>query len=233
MTDQARAAYEALQACRAACDRILDQYNGVTAGVDWPALSRTINKALAAHETQSTLHNAACDVPGLRNVPAGFVMVPVEPTPEMLRAGSHSVNMNYHYGTPESIARHAHAAMLAAAPAQPAAGLVGLTEQHDRDSAELRRLCQARDDARRERDLARVEAAGLEASVGNLGRLVDELRPDAERLEWVLRRVSGSWLRAYVGHVGDTGNMDTLRTLIDANRGALESETAHPKEQTP
>lgn len=39
-------ALEALRACRAACDRILDQYDGVTAGVDWPALSKTINAAL-------------------------------------------------------------------------------------------------------------------------------------------------------------------------------------------
>lgn len=64
-----------------------------------------------------------------RAVPAGFVMVPVEPTPEMLRAGSHSVNMNYHYGTLESISRHAHAAMLAAAPASQQAAMVGLTHQ--------------------------------------------------------------------------------------------------------
>ena len=93
-------------------------------------------------------------------------------------------------------------------------------EQHDRDSTELRRLCQARDDARRERDLLKVEVAGLEASVGNLSRLVDELRPDSERLEWVLRRCSGAWLRAYTGIVSDTSDMQTLRLLIDVNRCA-------------
>lgn len=100
----------------------------------------------------------------------------------------------------------------------------GLLQQHNRDSQELRRLCAARDQARSERDALKAEIAGLEASCSTLGRLVDELRPDAERLEWVLRRVSGTWLRAYLGVVSDTSDMDTLRTLIDANRGAL---TAH------
>ena len=100
----------------------------------------------------------------------------------------------------------------------------GLVQQHHRDSQELRRLCAARDQARSERDALKAEIAGLEASCSTLGRLVDELRPDAERLEWVLRRCAGSWLRAYLGVVSDTGDMDTLRTLIDANRGAL---TAH------
>ena len=82
----------------------------------------------------------------------------------------------------------------------------------------------ARDQARSERDALKAEIAGLEASCATLGRLVDELQPDSERLEWVLRRCAGSWLRAYLGVVSDTGDMDTLRTLIDANRGAL---TAH------
>lgn len=43
-------------------------------------------------------------------------------------------------------------------------------------------------------------------------------RADAERLEWVLRRVSGSWLRAHLGAVGDTGDMAELRRLIDSQR---------------
>ena len=37
----------------------------------------------------------------------------------------------------------------------------------------------------------------------------------------MLRRCAGSWLRSYLGVVSDTGDMDTLRMLIDANRGAL------------
>lgn len=47
-------------------------------------------------------------------------------------------------------------------------------DQHARDSAELRSLCAARDEARRARDMLIVENAGLTASVGHLSRLVDE-----------------------------------------------------------
>lgn len=48
--------------------------------------------------------------------------------------------------------------------------------QHDRDSVELRNLCQARDDARRERDLLKVDVAALETSVVHIGRLLDDAR---------------------------------------------------------
>lgn len=105
----------------------------------------------------------------------------------------------------------------------PPAVVEPLLEQHHRDSKELRNLCAERDQARRERDVHKAEIAGLEASCSTLGKLVDELRADSERLEWVLRRCHGTWLRAYLGLVGDTGDMETLRTLIDANRGALSS----------
>lgn len=64
----------------------------------------------------------------------------------------------------------ARAALAAAQPV--AAG----RSQHDADSAELRSLCQARDDARRERDAMRAELAGMEASSGHLSALVDDLR---------------------------------------------------------
>lgn len=56
---------------------------------------------------------------------------------------------------------------------QEMAPAAGLRAQHDRDSAELRRLCEARDQARRERDAARAEIAGLESSVGHLSAMVD------------------------------------------------------------
>lgn len=48
--------------------------------------------------------------------------------------------------------------------------------QHDADSAELRSLCKARDEARRERDALRAELAGHEAAGGHLSALVDDLR---------------------------------------------------------
>ena len=56
---------------------------------------------------------------------------------------------------------------------QAAQATAGWREQHDRDSAELRSLCQSRDEARRERDLCRVEIAGLNSSVGHMSALVD------------------------------------------------------------
>lgn len=59
--------------------------------------------------------------------------------------------------------------------AQPASVPAGRS-QHDADSAELRRLCKARDDARRERDALRAELAGMEAGSGHLSALVDDLR---------------------------------------------------------
>ena len=52
----------------------------------------------------------------------------------------------------------------------------GLTAQHGRDSAELRKLCAARDSARRERD--------------NLKSEVKALRKDAELLDWLDERSS-------------------------------------------
>lgn len=61
----------------------------------------------------------------------------------------------------------------------------GLMAQHDRDSAELRRLCQSRDSARRERDIARTEVAGLDASIGHLSRILSAqqwLIEESERL---------------------------------------------------
>lgn len=48
----------------------------------------------------------------------------------------------------------------------------GLLAQHGRDSAELRSLCQARDDARKERDPLKAE--------------VEALRKDAERYRWLM-----------------------------------------------
>ena len=63
------------------------------------------------------------------------------------------------------------------AAANPAAVLAliaeveGLHAQHGRDSAELRSLCQARDDARKERDQLKAK--------------IEALRKDAERYRWL------------------------------------------------
>ena len=58
-------------------------------------------------------------------VPEGWKLVPVEPTREMLDRGSHNVNCNYHYGTMETIAKHAYKAMLTAAQTPPNADQKG------------------------------------------------------------------------------------------------------------
>lgn len=66
----------------------------------------------------------------------------------------------------------------------------GLSAQHGRDSAELRRLCQARDDARKERDQLKAENAELRkaaASAFEAGRAASR-RPTA-----VLQRSGNSW----------------------------------------
>lgn len=60
--------------------------------------------------------------------------------------------------------------------------------QHDRDSAELRRLCQERDELRRANGLCKVDIAGLETTVVHLGRLVDELRPWHDRYQYLRER---------------------------------------------
>ena len=60
--------------------------------------------------------------------------------------------------------------------------------QHDRDSIELRRLCQERDQARRERDLGKAEIAGLNSSCAHLGRLVDDLQLKADRYDFLRDR---------------------------------------------
>jgi len=47
-------------------------------------------------------------------------------------------------------------------------------QHHHRDSKELRSLCQARDEARKQRDLCQAEIAGLNSAVGYLSAMVDE-----------------------------------------------------------
>ena len=70
----------------------------------------------------------------------------------------------------------------------------GMRAQHGRDSAELRSLCQARDDTRKERDQLKAE--------------VEALRKDAERYRW---------LRQYtVKSLPVSGALESLDRDIDA-----------------
>ena len=79
----------------------------------------------------------------------------------------------------------------------------GLRAQHGRDSAELRSLCQARDDARKERDQLKEEVERLNEeydkawrhnlndknTVQVLAAEVEALRKDAERYRWLREKV--------------------------------------------
>ncbi len=53
------------------------------------------------------------------------------------------------------------------------AEIEGLTAQHGRDSAELRRLCSARDEARRERDQLKAENEQLRGAMHRVMEQVD------------------------------------------------------------
>lgn len=82
----------------------------------------------------------------------------------------------------------------------------GLRAQHGRDSAELRSLCQARDDARKERDQLKVEVERLNEeydkawrhdlndknNVQVLAAEVEALRKDAERYRFLRQDISNN-----------------------------------------
>lgn len=73
----------------------------------------------------------------------------------------------------------------------------GLHAQHGRDSGELRKLCASRDSARRERDQLKAENEALRESanfraVQSLRADCEALRKDAERYQWLIRRISKS-----------------------------------------
>lgn len=71
----------------------------------------------------------------------------------------------------------------------------GLRAQHGRDSAELRSLCQARDDARKDRDQLKAEVArSTEREIMQLAE-IEVLRKDAER--WRFFNVVANDLQAF------------------------------------
>lgn len=92
----------------------------------------------------------------------------------------------------------------------------GVHAQHARDSAELRRLCQARDEARRERDQLKAEN--------------EALRKDAERYRWTA--IEGNWLARMFGkwraHTGEYG--EEQPTAWYPSRGeAIDAAISHAK----
>ena len=123
---------------------LADALHWVQYTADWQACDQAADYLRA----QADAHPAPA-------VPAGWKLVPVEPTEEMLDAG---------YFTNHGANRGIYRAMLAAAPAAPARP----DPQMARDSAELRRLCAARDAERKARREAQVQVAALKEEVARL-----------------------------------------------------------------
>ena len=105
-------------------------------------------------------------------------------------------------------------------------------QQHGRDSAELRRLCQHRDNLRRDNDMLKVENAALEASLGHLSRLVDDLRPGHDRYQFLRERpvdaiaINGGGV--FAGKVPDNVvlNGEDLDSAVDA---AIRARSTTPE----
>jgi len=125
----------------------------------------------------------------------------------------------------ETFAHEIARSIAAPAPVAPTPAQPSLRSQHDADSKELRSLCQARDEARRERDLLKVGVAALESSVGHLSRLIDDLRPGHDRYQYLRERPVDTIEKGgvFAGLVPDNVvlNGEDLDRAIDA---ALPSE---------
>lgn len=61
-------------------------------------------------------------------------------------------------------------------------------------------------------------ARSLETQRNALAARVAELEPDAERLDWLMRNMTGRSLRECVGELADTGDIAEFRAAIDAAR---------------
>lgn len=106
----------------------------------------------------------------------------------------------------------------------------GLRAQHGRDSAELRNLCQARDDARKERDQLKAEVERLNEeydkawrhdlndknNVQVLAAEVEALRKDAERYRWISDGKRGDYCWSNVLSDEDRDIGSSLDLAIDA-----------------
>lgn len=122
-----------------------------------------LNELLAA-TNPAQISSLAEPQPPAPSVPDGWQWVPIEPTPEMLRAGA--TRYTAYRVDAGSAMFYAYAAMLEAAPtpAEPPA------------------------------DVAR----------------------DAERLDWLLRKLPGDAIRYCVGELSDTSDEKEFRDAIDA-----------------
>ncbi|MEC4022166.1 hypothetical protein VSO52_05115 [Pseudomonas fulva] len=94
----------------------------------------------------------------------------------------------------------------------------GVTAQHGRDSAELRRLCQARDDARKERGQLKAENEDYKSGQDRYEQIIEDLKAEIE----ALRKALGDLLSLYEDDEG-------CRNLPEyiAGRAAMAKEASH------
>lgn len=117
-------------------------------------------------------------------------------------------------------------------PAQPAPQAQGV-EQHSRDSVELRSVCQARDDARRERDLCRVEVAGLSSSVGHLSALVDDQTRLVQKAVGIMKALHESATPDNGPEMNAIIPADAFHRFVDGHAEVLHALASGPQITTP
>ncbi|GEM_PF-2967271 len=81
----------------------------------------------------------------------------------------------------------------------------GVTAQHGRDSAELRRLCQARDDERKERDQLKAENEDYKSGQDRYEQIIEDLKAENEALRKDLELLA-------IGRAKLAGAMSRLRS---------------------
>jgi len=101
----------------------------------------------------------------------------------------------------------------------------GLLAQHHRDSAELRRLCQARDDARKERDQLKVEnklrVRQLEVATAEVARLLRQVEP----ITGAARTAGPYWISP------EQPPSENIQVIVLRDAGAV-GNPAHPGHRT-
>lgn len=91
----------------------------------------------------------------------------------------------------------------------------GLRAQHGRDSAELRSLCQARDDAQKERDQLKAESAGLKTGYEAYEQVNAELKAEVEGLRKLGPSKEIIWCACGDGYAANSYGAG----FMDANEG--------------
>lgn len=125
--------------------------------------------------------------------------------------------------------------VLGAALQSPAkVGGDGLIEQHARDSTELRRLCAARDEARRTAEYWKANHLAGNAEIERLKKLLEAKvggdERDAERLDWLMQNVDAKWVKGLRGLPYGIDMDEYLFLLREAIDDAIAANQAH-KEQ--